>query len=397
MKKILLTFVLLCSLSNYAQWEPISLPTTENLIRVWFKDNTTGFCIAENGILLKTTDGGSSWIVIQNNPNLRYKHLACTTDKVVIFGTNIVDNTRKVFTSLDNGVSWTIALSAAYPLNENEEIQVLNDEIYFKGSGVNSIALYRFNDNNPVSLAEPALLFGTTESTDEIVYFNNDWTGAHLYKSIDNGATWQELTNTPPYMSGSNVWKAKIQSFNTTLVTHYPFNGGLAHSLDNGTTWNLSYNSANIIETAILNSTTIYGIRFYKIYINTDYINWVEQIEVVNGPLKNIYFKSPTLGFAIGDNGAMYRTVNGGLDINKNELLAKSIKVYPVPAKDIAQIEIPLGLKVVAINLYDTNGRLLQNLNTADRTVHISNLPSGIYVLKVSTTDGVVTKKIIVQ
>ena len=53
MKKILLTFALLCSLSIFAQWEPVALPTTENLIAISFKDNMTGFCIAENGIILK--------------------------------------------------------------------------------------------------------------------------------------------------------------------------------------------------------------------------------------------------------------------------------------------------------------------------------------------------------
>ena len=93
----------------------------------------------------------------------------------------------------------------------------------------------------------------------------------------------------------------------------------------------------------------------------------------------------------------MYRTVNGGLSVTDYELLEKSIKVYPVPAKDVVQIELPLGLKVTALNVYDTNGRLVQRLKNSDSTLQINNLSSGIYLLEVSTDKGVVRKKIIVE
>ena len=395
MKKILLTFALLCSLSVFAQWEPVALPTTENLIAISFKDNMTGFCIAENGVILKTTDGGITWVTIHNNSNHNYKHLACVDDKVVVFGTESIPYSRRVFTSLDEGVTWTNAVNTVYPYVENEAVQVLNNEIYYKGLEASTINLYKFNNNNPIAIANHVFLFGVTDSTDEIIYLGQPVTVAVILKSTDIGATWQPLAGHPQWFFFNQTFLAKMKSFNDIILIHYTYANAVTYSLDNGATWTTTMDG--IIQTEIVNSTTIYGLSSNTIYINTNYVDWVEQTAFNGVTLNNIYFKSAALGFVFGQNGAMYRTVNGGLSVTDYELLEKSIKVYPVPAKDVVQIELPLGLKVTALNLYDTNGRLVQRLKNSDSTLQINNLSSGIYLLEVSTDKGVVRKKIIVE
>jgi len=61
MKKIILILLLtFCSIVN-AQWIQQSSGTTVPLRRVKFINVNTGWCAGENGIILKTTNGGTNW------------------------------------------------------------------------------------------------------------------------------------------------------------------------------------------------------------------------------------------------------------------------------------------------------------------------------------------------
>lgn len=43
-------------------WNPVSLPVTVDFKDVEFIDNLVGFCVGYNGTILKTTDGGITWV-----------------------------------------------------------------------------------------------------------------------------------------------------------------------------------------------------------------------------------------------------------------------------------------------------------------------------------------------
>ena len=47
-------------------WEQVNSPTRETLNRVFFSDSQTGWAVGENGTILHTKDGGTSWL-IQNS------------------------------------------------------------------------------------------------------------------------------------------------------------------------------------------------------------------------------------------------------------------------------------------------------------------------------------------
>jgi len=49
------------------QWAQIALPTTKNLYDIGFVDAQTGFIIGEEGLLLKTSNGGNTWNSIDLN------------------------------------------------------------------------------------------------------------------------------------------------------------------------------------------------------------------------------------------------------------------------------------------------------------------------------------------
>ncbi len=69
------------------------------------------------------------------------------------------------------------------------------------------------------------------------------------------------------------------------------------------------------------------------------------------------------------------------------------VSVFPNPVVDIVSIEIPETIRVSQIILYSLSGKKLET--TRETTIDISGYSTGVYFLKIITTRGSITKKII--
>jgi hypothetical protein len=71
---------------------------------------------------------------------------------------------------------------------------------------------------------------------------------------------------------------------------------------------------------------------------------------------------------------------------------AEQIKVYPNPVSEKVFLEIK---NKAEITLFDVYGREI--LKTQQKELNVSDLPDGIYFLQLQTSDGMLTKKVVVQ
>lgn len=95
----------------------------------------------------------------------------------------------------------------------------------------------------------------------------------------------------------------------------------------------------------------------------------------------------------------MIRPVFGGRAITtisspKNNLI-DNITIYPNPAKNQLKIKSLSPIKQITIS--DVSGRLLIINQNTDNQINISNLRSGIYFVKIQTSDKIITKKLLVK
>lgn len=139
--------------------------------------------------------------------------------------------------------------------------------------------------------------------------------------------------------------------------------------------------------------------------INLDSINFVKIIDVV-GSINSSLGSYDSQGNIIND---PYPTgfVSGGFDLdavavineNKfvgiNETQSLSIKIYPNPTQLSFQINNDvLGL----LEIYSLNGTLIYSeLIGLNKTIDVSQFEKGIYFIKFSNTEGIATKKLIVN
>ncbi|WP_167856392.1 Ig-like domain-containing protein [Hymenobacter metallicola] len=87
-----------------------------------------------------------------------------------------------------------------------------------------------------------------------------------------------------------------------------------------------------------------------------------------------------------------------------NSSLAASVALYPNPTRKMAWVELPatLGRKPVTATLLDAVGRVVrtQQLPAAGNKAHaltLDELPVGVYMLRLSTEAGLVTKRLIIE
>jgi len=84
------------------------------------------------------------------------------------------------------------------------------------------------------------------------------------------------------------------------------------------------------------------------------------------------------------------------LEVGANTL--EGIKVYPNPVYDTLNVKLPADLSEVEISIFDNFGKILwqyQSDRLGTLRVDLSHFASGIYYMKVSSSEGIITKKII--
>jgi hypothetical protein len=76
--------------------------------------------------------------------------------------------------------------------------------------------------------------------------------------------------------------------------------------------------------------------------------------------------------------------------INDKSITEKEIKLYPNPAVDVLYLSIQDPL--ASLTVHNSYGQLVKSINNPDRKFDVSDLPSGIYMLKVTDQSGNIYK-----
>ena len=75
----------------------------------------------------------------------------------------------------------------------------------------------------------------------------------------------------------------------------------------------------------------------------------------------------------------------------------KRIKIYPNPTMEMLRIELSPGVQLEQIELFDSSGKKLKTFNKNERTLDISGLNSGNYLLKLRNKEGLFTEKVLIR
>ncbi|MDR1505193.1 MAG: T9SS type A sorting domain-containing protein [Prevotella sp.] len=71
---------------------------------------------------------------------------------------------------------------------------------------------------------------------------------------------------------------------------------------------------------------------------------------------------------------------------------SEMITLYPNPTKEALQIVSPLPIR--QINIYDVSGKMVKQIINPEQSISVSELTSGMYLLQIHTTKGIIDKRI---
>lgn len=89
-------------------------------------------------------------------------------------------------------------------------------------------------------------------------------------------------------------------------------------------------------------------------------------------------------------------TLTGSEVIGVGENLAEMVSIYPNPTTDILNIQVPSSVEITSVAMYDVLGKRV-SVSYANNVIDTANLSTGVYMLKVETSAGALTQKIVKQ
>jgi hypothetical protein len=378
MKNLIIFLGAVLTLNCNAQWQQTNFPNSTDAWSIVI-NNSDIFVGGYNGMYL-SSNNGNNWIAVNNG----FTHVY----SIAISGSNIFAGTEHgVYLSSNNGNSWT-SVNIGLIDTIIHSLAINGNDIY-AGTWGGGIYLSSNNGNNwtPVNV-------GLTNNNIRTIAINgnNIFVGTNngIYLSINNGANWTAV-NTG--LTSPDVYVLAISGSNIFAGTY----GGVFLSSNNGGNWTAtSFTSSIVWSLAISGTSNIFAGTGNGIFLSSN--NGGSWTDVSTG-LSNFGVYSLAVNdsylFAGSDSSKVWRRALSEMvginEINNND---NNVSVYPNPAKNNITIENTQKFKIEISNI---QGQLIKTSDAISNktNLNVSELPCGIYYIKVKTENGLAIRKFV--
>jgi photosystem II stability/assembly factor-like uncharacterized protein len=253
------------------------------------------------GVLLKTTDGGENWILQEDalsafktpkNLSLAVSGISALDADTVLLSINYISTgvapfgysyDTKVWRTDDGGASWSMKLNATVPPMINE-VYAVDDQVAWAAGG-------------------------------------SDWGTPYpaVFVTSNGGSTWEyrylDFFSNPQYKM-RDVWAADALNGWALYGQVATLAGGVKRTWDGGMTWATQPSEAGVLPNALsavdINTLWVVGTSG-KIYKTIDGgATWIIQDSGVTNDLNDVCAVDIDTAWAVGDSGVILKTTDGG-------------------------------------------------------------------------------------
>ena len=384
MKKCyILLFALLVCHCTYAQvWTNLATGTTVPLKSTCFPTPNIGYSVGQNATILKTTNGGQTWISLNTGLPIYGTLLSvCFIDANIGY---VVGYANVILKTTDGGTTWT---------SQNSGIFDNFTAVYFRDANNGYITGSSGTLSSPCEILKTTN-GGTTWTTQlsstgwfTSLFFTTANIGYALgnkcYKTTDGGTNWTIVSS----QGGDDV-------FFTSTNTGYIVDGfDIYKSTDGGNNWILQSSGASTYLSSVcfVNTNTGYVVGDQGTILKTTDggNNWAPMSSPTSQNLSSVYFFNENTGYCAGDQGTALR-YGFGVGMDESSSRTGIFKIFPNPANDKINIETFNSPKDSRLSVFNAAGQLQIETQLINNKIQIdiNSLSKGLYFVKVTNQNS---------
>lgn len=405
MKKIILiVFIFLIQSEGFSQWIQQNSGTAVPLYRIKFINENTGWCCGENGMILKTTNGGNNWLQQLTGVTNPLFGMSPVNDTVIYvvgwFGT--------ILKTTNGGINWEII--------ENN----FGEDSYFSCYFINEQTGWigtTFPGTKKTTDGGKSFINQNFNDLPRDLYFKDSLNGIYstggggIGKTINGGDNWQITIIVTPGIGAEDFKRISFINGFTGFVVGAE---GTTYKTTNfGDSWDSVGSITDVQEfifcSNFINDSIGYaGGNFSRLFKTTNGgRSWMRQNSTAPTPL-DIFCLNDTTVWLCGQPGIIYNTIHGGqTSVNQlSEIIPEGFKLsqnYPNPFNPATTIKFSIKDKSnYKLEVFNSLGKLVAELFNKELTAGEyefkfdgSNFTSGIYFYKLYSEQFSLTKKMI--
>ncbi len=304
MKKIIL-WMLFVTIQIYSQWVPLTSPSSSTFNSVQFLNPNTGFiCGNLNGNVIKTTDGGVSWIfTVTGSTSTFYDTYFENTQTGYVAG-----SIQQIVKTTNSGTNWDIKTSGSSTLYS---LSFPTSTTGYSVGGSPTVLIKSTDGGNNWSTLTPP-----TSNILKSIFFVDNFTGwtcgssGTIWKTTDGCTSWI------PQTQSSSFSFEKIIFINPNNGIVIGLNGIAFKTTNSGTNWIQQSTGVtnNLYDIAYIAPNTFWAVGVTRILKSTDNGNtWLFQTNPSPSSTYNsIHMVDANTGYIVGNSGILLKTTNGG-------------------------------------------------------------------------------------
>ncbi len=383
---------------------------------VKFFDESTGIIVGMNGMILKTTSGGSNWILLNSGTTKNLNSMSIIYPSTIY----IAGDSGIILKSTDGGNAWQ-ALTSQTISNLYSIVFRSTSSGFTAGSKGTLLKTTNSGVNWVSTFSDTSACFYSMSYINENFIWAIGQKSHPVYpvgipimiNSTDFGLTWNDHNIEDFYFGTSIYYTDTLVGFAFNCST--PLNFGILKTTDGGLNWNclggLFFSPYN---TYFVNQDTGYsvgeGSGNYSIYKTTNsglswYSSFVPYIYLF---FKSAYFVNSQTGWAVGNK--IFKTTNGGGLLTNLNMISDKVpsefslsQNYPNPFNPNTKIGFDISKTTFTrLTVYNSEGKKIESLvdeNLKEGSYEItfdgSNYPTGVYYYKLETNEFTISKKML--
>ncbi len=311
---ILIAFFYGCKKNNIEPplWVPILTTTASDFSSVFFTDKNTGYVGGSdinsngNGFIIKTTDGGKSWIRLPIGENILEIESIYFLDANNGFAVN--DN-GKLFKTTNGGAIWSVSqidkygqINSVYFTNAKTGYVVnVAGQILKTTDRGNTWTVKYFDKNAHLQLKS---VFFTDTKNGYVVGTNSlpNYEAGIILTTTDGGETWSKSDE-----------QSELNSvyFPNESVGYAAGSSMILKTVDGGKTWKMTFAppAGGFLSIYFTDAYTGYVVTLYGLIFKTidGGKNWTELPGSTKNSLRSVFFTKSGVGYAVGDGSTILK------------------------------------------------------------------------------------------